>query len=1077
MSTQQRHGLLTLFGLAAIMLLPSTARTGEAVPPDLEKRKPEVVANWKLLGDRVQANIAQYEPYLYRKLNAYWTDVAPAIDGKLDDRCWAEAEVAGDFIQEQSFEQGLKLSANPTEVRICYDASNLYVAYRLHDKHMDKLSLGQPPDYRDIIEPNGNAIELFLDTTPGDDRLKSDQNENRFFQIAVNPRGSTYDSRGYGGLEWNPNWETKTSLQKDCWIVEIRLPFRCLNYLSEPTATPKTGEVWGALFCRDFPSPQEWSRWTATGVPPFGGYANVRGFGRLVFSGRKNGGVLPAVAIDSKTRLNFGRNELAFTVQGKVTGGRFTLTRNGKEAATAKVKAGGEIKVPVEISEGGDLQARVVLNSPSGPVYEFNIDTRLPMALATLDAVKNDTARLLQRLKEMPPQVAGQMPSRCEEFAREAVRLREIFDAGKVDAAALATFNKLYADWHGFAFDAERINVYPAGAAAQPFTAIPVDAYTKIFPAKLPTGGRLKEVGLQAAGNDRESFQIMIVPFWTGLDRLEIAVQPFSNGTHTIAAANVEVFRMGYAQHDINYRKILPGYNPDDPESNLNWPDVLLPVSGGAVAVPDKGLSTLWFNVLCPAGTPAGSYRGGVTLSANGFKQTVPVTLEASGFDIPRHPTLRRNTWLDYSYYMRVFYGAEYGKKLDNFPDFLKVYEADLQLLEKYRLGQYPYGPVCWTWIKAWLEPDGRYTYDFTELAAVIRLGRKYGANWFTASFGCNPAGVSPIANGSLPVTERATGKKFTLRECPNMKDRYGKDGYLAVIPGDVVEPNYGPTYASPAYRDFLPQFVSFLKETGMLEESYVEQYDEAKPSRILPGHRALRQIAPGLPLMNEGPVPDDESLGVRAMGYADRWEPGLSAFDDSDVLTTLKNRRSNYGETYGFYVCAAMERADNLCSPYIKISQPSDSPRILGWFGWKYDINHMLVFMQYAGIPEKGWTPDKPPVSAFPGYSPLTYPAPDFTQIPTIRLASLRDGLEDYEYFRLLHGLTAYLDKHFPPHQELRKRIDAELVIGPDICKNSLEWTADAGKLQAKRAQVIKLIAETQAAIAGYPEAVTKKQ
>jgi hypothetical protein len=617
--------------------------------------------------------------------------------------------------------------------------------------------------------------------------------------------------------------------------------------------------------------------------------------------------------------------------------------------------------------------------------------------------------------------------------------------------------------------------LYPAGVTAMPFTALVVDAYTKIFPRRIPAASeRLPEVRLEAAGNDRESIQVPIVPFWTDLESLAIAVSPLTNATHMIAATNVECFRMAYAQHEINYRKILPGYDPGDPESKRDWPDVLLPVTNGVVRAPSDRITTLWFDVLCPAGTPEGTYRGAVALTANGHTVTIPVTLVAPGFDIPRLSTLRHSAWLGYLW-MRLFHGAEYAKKIDDFGEFLKLYEHDLRMLEKYRMAQFPFGNECWNWIKTWLEPDGRYTFDFTNLATVIRLGRQYGANWFTASFGCNPGGVWQIGCGSLPVTERATGKTMTLRDCPNMKALFDGNGGVLSKPGD----SYSLTYASPVYRDFLPQFVAFLKDLGMLEYSYFEQYDESKPAQYLPGHRTLRQLAPDLPLMNEGPIPQDESLGLRAVGYVDRWEPGLNQFDDAEVVRVLRERRLKYGETYGFYVCAAMERADERGVPYIKISQPTVASRMLGWFAWRSEVDHLLVFMIFAGFPEKGWLPEQPPVSVFPGYSPLVYPgpAPDYTLIPSIRLVSMRDGLEDYEYFKVLHDLTAYLDDKFPPHRDLLARANAELAIDPEICKNSQEWTSDAGKLRAKRAKVVKLIREAQAAIAAYPTAVTAQR
>lgn len=428
--------------------------------------------------------------------------------------------------------------------------------------------------------------------------------------------------------------------------------------------------------------------------------------------------------MDRGARLAFGHNELKFTLQGEVDRGTFTMTRNGKIVTQEKLKPGPEVRVPFDLNEGGDLRVQVAFTRKGVEVYRYDVETRLPMAVATLAEICRDTEALTKRLAATPSWPETNLVTRCRAFGTEAVRLKGIFDSGKVDAAALAAFTQLHGDWRGFGFDAGRVN-------------------------------------LDAAGNDRESIQIPIVPFWTDLDSVAIAVLPLTNATHAIAAANVECFRLAYSQHDINYRKILPGYDPGDPESKRDWPDILLPVTNGVVKAPADRITTLWFDVLCPAGTPAGTYRGAVTLTAKGQTVTVPVTLVAPGFDIPRHSTLRHSAWLGYEWLTR-FHGGEYAQKMADFGEFLKIHENDLRMLEKYRMAQFPFGNNGWNWIKTTLEPDGRYTFDFSDLATVIRLGRRYGANWFTASFGCNPGGVWPISSGNLPVVERTTGKTMT---------------------------------------------------------------------------------------------------------------------------------------------------------------------------------------------------------------------------------------------------------------------------------------------------------------------------
>ena len=124
---------------------------------------------------------------------------------------------------------------------------------------------------------------------------------------------------------------------------------------------------------------------------------------------------------------------------------------------------------------------------------------------------------------------------------------------------------------------------------------------------------------------------------------------------------------------------------------------------------------------------------------------SIPVTLEAQGFDIPKHPTLKNNHWLDYSY-INKYYAKRPGFKFpQDFSGFMALYRRHLEVLERYRVATYPFGPMNWEWIAASRELDGHYRFDFAKLKEVVELAREHGANWFCSSFGCNPGGVIPI--------------------------------------------------------------------------------------------------------------------------------------------------------------------------------------------------------------------------------------------------------------------------------------------------------------------------------------------
>jgi hypothetical protein len=181
--------------------------------------------------------------------------------------------------------------------------------------------------------------------------------------------------------------------------------------------------------------------------------------------------------------------------------------------------------------------------------------------------------------------------------------------------------------------------------------------------------------------------------------------------------------------------------------------------------------------------------------------------------------------------------------------------------------------------------------------------------------------------------------------------------------------------------------------------------------------------------------------------------------------LKQLHERRKK-GEEFWFYTCSAGYRdSDRKSRPHICLYQHPLAPRIHGWAAWKLQADGFLIFALMAGYPENVQKdPDKyysEPIwhagrTAAQGY--LVYPGPEQSLLPSIRLAAVRDGLEDYEYFKVLQDRLKTLD----PDKDaaLIKAIKAELEIGDDILPwDWHEWTRDIAKLQNKRKRLAGLI------------------
>ncbi|MCL5104782.1 MAG: carbohydrate-binding family 9-like protein [Armatimonadetes bacterium] len=172
-----------------------------------------------------------------------------AIDGKLDDAAWRNADVIT-FIMPVTDKQTL----SKTEARVLWDDSCLYVAYRAYDK--DIWSLHKNRDDQTCAE---DCLECFLQPNPA---------RQTYYNFEINANGTIYDSYnvgrnsgGYGHHRWSVwncerarvgiavtgtlnQWTDADSL----WQMELAIPFAELPSLNGKG--PSAGDVWRFLLAR-----------------------------------------------------------------------------------------------------------------------------------------------------------------------------------------------------------------------------------------------------------------------------------------------------------------------------------------------------------------------------------------------------------------------------------------------------------------------------------------------------------------------------------------------------------------------------------------------------------------------------------------------------------------------------------------------------------------------------------------------------------------------------------------------------------------------------------------------------------
>ena len=173
------------------------------------------------------------------------------IDGHLGEEAWERVVPITTFIQAQP-DTGAPATER-TEVRLLYDADNLYIGAVCYDSDPQGLVVKTlERDYPGVISEDMDSFGFSLDTFL--DRRNS-------FIFFINPRGGLKDgqafndgtTRDYG---WDAILDVETTVNESGWTVEIAIPWTTLRF--DPTRDVQT---WGVNFLRRIRRKNEVSYW------------------------------------------------------------------------------------------------------------------------------------------------------------------------------------------------------------------------------------------------------------------------------------------------------------------------------------------------------------------------------------------------------------------------------------------------------------------------------------------------------------------------------------------------------------------------------------------------------------------------------------------------------------------------------------------------------------------------------------------------------------------------------------------------------------------------------------------------
>lgn len=941
-----------------------------------------------------------------RQLDVHWTDVPPVLDGKMDDACWGSAVVAGDF---RRLDQKHLPARQQSEVRLCYDAENLYVFFWLHEAEIRKLQAGTPDDTRDDIDVNKDVVELFLDPL---------RTKTRYFQFMTTPSAARFDARispefGREIGTYTPEWAVAAHVGAEHWAVELRIPFAELCFEGGFIGTPQPGDAWGINFCRDQGYLKEWSFWSPTRARSFHRPDQI---GVAVFRGRRDGTSPPSIRWEETEGLRQGPGRLALQAEPAQVDGltaQWRLLRNREPADAVGTAEGFALRF--QILDAGRWDARVRVEQDGKAVFTGRTFKALrPVRELVMDIHRQVQAGLTRATSLDHPAVAS-LSGRLRELETKVAPAAALL----ADAQALSS-----AQWEELATQVPEIEALwtPAryGIGMLAFATEPSETFAvgtagsteKIFRDTLKQPAE-SAVELWIAGRERESFQLVVMPFWQDVAAVEIGFSALKGPAGEIQADCLEYSVVDFIQEHEAW--------------GGGWmPDILNP--GRSFPLQKDRTQPIWIDVLVPAGTPAGEYRGVITLSAGETKREVPIIVHALGFDIPERRSLAVDTWYWPSQMWKKYYDVK------SIPFTPELYEKHLKVLSKYRYASYTVdNAAMWEQIRVYREADGNLTFDFSGFDWILELGRRYGADAFSASFACNFASLQPLVSGGIPILDRATGEKVSTL------GQYAKEQGFEYVRRVTRKSDFAK---HPAYTAYIRQLVDYLRSKDMLEHADYEIYDEPRQGEewadITVMHGFLKQVVPDLQLKSYGVAPDGAAEGFDAVGLYDIWAPALGAIDPA--RWALLRERQRHGERFWFYTCASGYRdSDGKSKPYICYHQPWMASRIHGWAVWKLGVDGMLIFALNQ-VPGTNHQANKEKYYAEPiwesgraaGQGVLVYPGADYDMIPSIRLANVRDGLEDYEFFAVLAARRQALDP--AADAALIREIDDALTIPEEI-------------------------------------------
>jgi len=477
--------------------------------------------------------------------------------------------------------------------------------------------------------------------------------------------------------------------------------------------------------------------------------------------------------------------------------------------------------------------------------------------------------------------------------------------------------------------------------------------------------GKCAEASLVASRNEWESFQIAVRS--NKKERiLDIRAKDLKGPEGArISRKNIVLYRahqLHITRGTSRNKDFVPGW----------YPDALIPfrhpltgerLEGGRFQavpfeLPPDQTHTFWVDVYVPRGARPGLYRGACTVEFDSEKAfEIKIELRVLSFTLPERASLKTHFGSPAGRILRWYRRQVQQDRLKAVPDAELVYKVCAQLTTRHRINTFPPPEL----VQVRLSPDGSFSFGEQQLSKLKKFITRYQVNALSVP--------PPHRFFKDPAKDRERVFAY-LKSWDKVLAALGEEDLLCCT-YLIDEPNDKKAYA-------------FTRKWGRLIRSAGTKVKV---------------------LVTEQTKPQNPEWGSLA-GAVDIWVPLFSLFDPASAA-----RRQKAGESIWTYTALCQGKP----TPWWHIDFPLYHYRIPCWIAWRYGMEGLLYWggLSYWNAIEDPWTdpatyppPGRRGRYVFNGEGTLLYPAEVVGfpgAVPSMRLKALRDGIEDYEYFKAL--------------------------------------------------------------------------